>query len=124
MSSCLCFSSHAPQYSDPHCLIEDLVAHWHLLPFPTRRSSDLGGAGAAGGAGVSVGAPETTGAPANGTCIAGAPTETPAPDRKSTRLNSSHRCISYAVFCLKKKKASSQLTEKDIQHRHRCIKIC
>src|SRR5437763_10679215 len=27
-----------------------------------------------------------------------------AQDRKSTRLNSSHRCISYAVFCLKKKK--------------------
>src|SRR5437879_7249862 len=27
----------------------------------------------------------------------------PRPDRKSTRLNSSHRCISYAVFCLKKK---------------------
>src|SRR5262250_96420 len=27
-----------------------------------------------------------------------------ATDRKSTRLNSSHRCISYAVFCLKKKK--------------------
>src|SRR5437764_5844734 len=27
-----------------------------------------------------------------------------AADRKSTRLNSSHRCISYAVFCLKKKK--------------------
>src|SRR6266516_6012232 len=26
------------------------------------------------------------------------------PDRKSTRLNSSHRTISYAVFCLKKKK--------------------
>src|SRR5436189_919284 len=26
-----------------------------------------------------------------------------AVDRKSTRLNSSHRCISYAVFCLKKK---------------------
>src|ERR1017187_10871275 len=25
-------------------------------------------------------------------------------DRKSTRLNSSHRCISYAVFCLLKKK--------------------
>src|SRR5437879_7563420 len=24
-------------------------------------------------------------------------------NRKSTRLNSSHRCISYAVFCLKKK---------------------
>src|SRR5437763_10492919 len=29
-------------------------------------------------------------------------------DRKSTRLNSSHRCISYAVFCLKKKKKESQ----------------
>src|SRR5438094_7687631 len=28
-------------------------------------------------------------------------------DRKSTRLNSSHRTISYAVFCLKKKKAKS-----------------
>src|SRR5438034_9420736 len=27
-----------------------------------------------------------------------------APDRKSTRLNSSHTVISYAVFCLKKKK--------------------
>src|SRR5437764_8244890 len=28
-------------------------------------------------------------------------------DRKSTRLNSSHRCISYAVFCLKKKKTNN-----------------
>src|SRR2546430_13443710 len=28
------------------------------------------------------------------------------PDRKSTRLNSSHSQISYAVFCLKKKKSS------------------
>src|SRR5207245_3420152 len=27
-----------------------------------------------------------------------------APDRKSTRLNSSHGSISYAVFCLKKKR--------------------
>src|SRR5688572_32261712 len=27
----------------------------------------------------------------------------PVPDRKSTRLNSSHSQISYAVFCLKKK---------------------
>src|SRR5437764_9286747 len=30
-------------------------------------------------------------------------------DRKSTRLNSSHRCISYAVFCLKKKKYKIRL---------------
>src|SRR5437762_6495653 len=29
-------------------------------------------------------------------------------DRKSTRLNSSHRCISYAVFCLKKKKKTKK----------------
>src|SRR5437764_5027499 len=33
-------------------------------------------------------------------------------DRKSTRLNSSHRCISYAVFCLKKKKKKNQTTKK------------
>src|SRR5437764_11013783 len=33
------------------------------------------------------------------------------PDRKSTRLNSSHRCISYAVFCLKKKKESNNKNE-------------
>src|SRR5437867_11897759 len=30
-------------------------------------------------------------------------------DRKSTRLNSSHRTISYAVFCLKKKNTSTSL---------------
>src|SRR5207248_7660107 len=29
-------------------------------------------------------------------------------DRKSTRLNSSHRTISYAVFCLKKKKKKTK----------------
>src|SRR5947208_17184114 len=35
-------------------------------------------------------------------------------DRKSTRLNSSHQIISYAVFCLKKKK---ERHKKSIQHR-------
>src|SRR5260221_8915104 len=34
-----------------------------------------------------------------------------ARDRKSTRLNSSHTVISYAVFCLKKKKKSKPDTE-------------
>src|SRR3989449_1153286 len=34
---------------------------------------------------------------------------TPNLDRKSTRLNSSHGYISYAVFCLKKKKQHAQL---------------
>src|SRR5256885_12484423 len=34
------------------------------------------------------------------------------PDRKSTRLNSSHLVISYAVFCLKKKKNMSKIIKK------------
>src|SRR5437879_10380456 len=40
-------------------------------------------------------------------------------DRKSTRLNSSHRCISYAVFCLKKKKKHepNQSAIKNLQER-------
>src|SRR5256885_7873306 len=38
---------------------------------------------------------------------AGAPRRVVVADRKSTRLNSSHLVISYAVFCLKKKKKSS-----------------
>src|SRR5437764_10484797 len=78
--------------------------------FPTRRSSDLplygrdrmparrllpllalGLAAACGRGADSTGAATTT-----STLPAG-------PDRKSTRLNSSHRCISYAVFCLKQK---------------------
>src|SRR5438034_6517159 len=36
-------------------------------------------------------------------------------DRKSTRLNSSHTVISYAVFCLKKKKTKNKLTHKNQQ---------
>src|SRR5256885_11031139 len=35
----------------------------------------------------------------------------PLGDRKSTRLNSSHLVISYAVFCLKKKKEDKRLHE-------------
>src|SRR3712207_7418643 len=35
------------------------------------------------------------------------------PDRKSTRLNSSHANISYAVFCLKKKK--------NIKYQYNCL---
>src|SRR2546422_2749495 len=35
-------------------------------------------------------------------------TRNPKSDRKSTRLNSSHGYISYAVFCLKKKKNTQQ----------------
>src|SRR5215217_8481427 len=34
-------------------------------------------------------------------------------DRKSTRLNSSHANISYAVFCLKKKKTATQQAKRE-----------
>src|SRR5690242_20877639 len=37
----------------------------------------------------------------------------PRQDRKSTRLNSSHMSISYAVFCLKKKKKKKQNIKKN-----------
>src|SRR5438034_8163743 len=40
-------------------------------------------------------------------------------DRKSTRLNSSHTVISYAVFCLKKKKKKDKATELP-DHKHYC----
>src|SRR5437867_10202411 len=42
----------------------------------------------------------------------------PEPDRKSTRLNSSHRTISYAVFCLKKKTRPTTKTT-TLLHRQR-----
>src|SRR5437764_5982883 len=80
--------------------------HRDLHSFPTRRSSDLsrfhvavvsrgaGGNGSSGAAGWRVSASSVNSCSWN----------VAAEDRKSTRLNSSHRCISYAVFCLKKKK--------------------
>src|SRR3712207_7063028 len=40
-------------------------------------------------------------------------------DRKSTRLNSSHANISYAVFCLKKKKKSNKATYVQFIHLNR-----
>src|SRR5437762_14164350 len=79
-------------------------AHLDLHSFPTRRSSDLSN--------------QRTGRFSDGRVfekgVASARLYARLPqwqadgdksrDRKSTRLNSSHRCISYAVFCLKKKK--------------------
>src|SRR5206468_11465675 len=95
-----------------------------LLSFPTRRSSDLvvlydqrsakhtsllrlpqPGGDTAAGHQCRIGADERCAARRYRT--AGGPgkrTEAPRRDRKSTRLNSSHDQISYAVFCLKKKK--------------------
>src|SRR2546427_9383868 len=45
-----------------------------------------------------------TGAPRHEVLEPGADSDRAPADRKSTRLNSSHSQISYAVFCLKKKK--------------------
>src|SRR2546426_3615950 len=39
-------------------------------------------------------------------------------DRKSTRLNSSHLVISYAVFCLKKKKKKNKVAELLLRNRY------
>src|SRR5882672_2043717 len=47
------------------------------------------------------------------------------PDRKSTRLNSSHTVISYAVFCLKKKKKKTNkylLTKKNKKYKNTILK--
>src|SRR5205807_9631904 len=96
----------------------------HLHSFPTRRSSDLTvrlspgpgvspasrttAAGDVMSALIVSGLPEwiVTPAPAP-VAVIGPLTVMPWPaavlDRKSTRLNSSHLVISYAVFCLKKK---------------------
>src|SRR5690606_42029338 len=84
----------------------------HTHPFPTRRSSDLG-------RGRPLGArrhrhpprppcphrhrPPTAGAVAPVAVASGVGGGAAGEDRKSTRLNSSHVKISYAVFCLKKK---------------------
>src|SRR5436189_2889280 len=61
----------------------------YLHSFPTRRSSDLTFHTISLGTYISINL-------GDGHFVSRS-------DRKSTRLNSSHRCISYAVFCSKKK---------------------
>src|SRR5699024_12659811 len=78
-----------------------------LHSFPTRRSSDLRDADVTIVAGCGV--HTETGEPARHSGIHRFFLEPGAhvkyvEDRKSTRLNSSHVSISYAVFCLKKKR--------------------
>src|SRR6266513_5080047 len=68
-------------------------AHRDLHSFPTRRSSDLSSVRSLAHRG-GLNAPR-------GFLL---DLDALASDRKSTRLNSSHVSISYAVFCLKKKK--------------------
>src|SRR5207244_10951039 len=95
------------------------ASHQTLTSFPTRRSSDLSRAGrgpqpadanvsgragspAGGNKGpVEVEERELDGNPRRPQCLRRLRVRG---DRKSTRLNSSHQIISYAVFCLKKKK--------------------
>src|SRR5690348_17725983 len=87
-----------------------------LHSFPTRRSSDLQGGreqaeqGAGGEPAQGQEEPAADGgrggraeSPAEQAVMAGVEPDDVEGDRKSTRLNSSHPSISYAVFCLKKK---------------------
>src|SRR5687768_18207889 len=93
--------------------------HRDLHSFPTRRSSDLRDADlAAAGDDSRARAdrfPRRNGRPhrhleqAILPAAAAAGDRARAEDRKSTRLNSSHGYISYAVFCLKKKKSKLEL---------------
>src|SRR5438132_6684153 len=90
-----------------------MAARAGAYAFPTRRSSDLGGAALEPGdrsagalAPVAVARGGVVGPVRRGVGVAGADPHQrrgERGDRKSTRLNSSHTVISYAVFCLKKK---------------------
>src|SRR5438552_13733833 len=101
-----------------HCLffifflscLDDLLS---LHSFPTRRSSDLIAPGSATITATSEGQSGTAAITVTNVPVVSV-TVTPASasiqqgqDRKSTRLNSSHQIISYAVFCLKKKTDTS-----------------
>src|SRR5262245_62664808 len=68
---------------------------------PVRGSPSLSAQGPRHLAGLDLGGGAGAGARLRGRAL-------PARDRKSTRLNSSHLGISYAVFCLKKKKKTEE----------------
>src|SRR5207244_13091651 len=74
--------------------------HSALHSFPTRRSSDLGSPPPLS----RPCSPSSSWMPSSRSCSWSSTYDRrPQADRKSTRLNSSHQIISYAVFCLKKK---------------------
>src|SRR5439155_25143722 len=78
-----------------------------LHSFPTRRSSDLGGlCPVVEGAGGFV---QKQNCGASHERAGDQEPLTLTADRKSTRLNSSHVAISYAVFCLKKKSSEKRI---------------
>src|SRR5438309_9208289 len=96
------------------CMI--ILPHNHhraLHSFPTRRSSDLGPCDSvcpivmAG----EVTGNRAVGDPTPATSIQSLDVESVLErlDRKSTRLNSSHSSISYAVFCLRKRRSRSAI---------------
>src|SRR5205809_1241758 len=81
-----------------------------LVSFPTRRSSDLAGGRSRPAFRRSAARRNPTRRAGGRACRDAPAARDPGPaarggrrDRKSTRLNSSHGYISYAVFCLKKK---------------------
>src|SRR5205809_8114587 len=76
----------------------------HLHSFPTRRSSDLAAL-----------SPAARLLPRHRPAVRGRvrARRAVARDRKSTRLNSSHGYISYAVFCLKKTTTNNEATNFD-----------
>src|SRR5690242_21598762 len=89
-----------------------------LHSFPTRRSTDLASFTTAGSARrrVRVARQCSPVAGHSAAPLLALLQWTVASDRKSTRLNSSHMSISYAVFCLKKKKEQYAATRDTVQH--------
>src|SRR5690606_41714359 len=85
------------------------VDYLDLRSFPTRRSSDLLAARVAVRPAHRPARPAARDAPRPGVPR----DDRGRQDRKSTRLNSSHVKISYAVFCLKKKKNIRLTTHND-----------
>src|SRR5690349_23892912 len=85
--------------------------HRDLHSFPTRRSSDLHGTAMGHEfVGEVVETGKDVSAFKSGDRVMSPFSTSCGQDRKSTRLNSNHVEISYAVFCLKKKKTPIQRT--------------
>src|SRR5438874_8775682 len=84
--------------------IYTLSLHDALPIYPRRGSSGPGGAGRRKRSDRTTAVRRATGPPRPANCCC----SIRSLDRKSTRLNSSHVEISYAVFCLKKKNITSK----------------